>query len=100
MTAIAKLNIPDGCNSVEKIAAWAILTLVRHNPTMRVLEIDDETPVRVVSSSVLEAAGGTTRLLGRVSLELNAGYDISTLPLWEEVKDLSNTTLNAGYFKP
>lgn len=99
MTAVTKAQIPDNCNSLEKIAAWALLTLSRTNPTLRILEIENESPIFAASCSTLRASGGETRLLARVSLELEADYDASPLPLWELTKDLSNTAVPSGYFQ-
>lgn len=99
MTAITKAQIPNDCNSVEKLAAWALITLARLNPTLKILELDNESPIVASSVSILKASGGENRLLARFSLELNADYEVSPEPIWELVKDLSNTAIPAGYFQ-
>jgi hypothetical protein len=97
MTAIAKADIPDTCNTVERLAAWAILTLRRINPTERVIEVDDEAPQRVAVASILEDSTTNVRMLGRLSLPMNADFASSELALWELVEDISNTQIPPEY---
>lgn len=98
MTALNISNqIPPAINTVEDIAAWALLALQAMNPQMRVLETDLANE-RVVDSGIFKAADGTTRLWMRASFEIDPAWaSDNSKKLWLHVREFSQTQIPAAY---
>ena len=87
-------DIPSNINTLERLAAWAIMSLRRVNPTLRVIEVSEETPVQVAQAALVQADDGTIRFFGRVSIPVAADYaEDNTVKLWMKSEELSNTVL-------
>ena len=100
MTTIALTSIPPEINTVERLAAYSLLLLSRLNPTLAILEVLGEPEVRAAFTGIGDDSGGKKRLIGRISLELDADFSTSTGALWLDVKELSNVSIPAQYLAP
>jgi hypothetical protein len=98
MTALAKTQIPNQINTVERLMAWCGLTLGFINPTKGVVEAAGENAEKVIQSFVLRADDGSERLIIRASLPLNANWrSDSTNAFWLMVDELENVNIPAAY---
>lgn len=98
MTTLAKTQIPNQINTLERLMAWCGLTLGFINPTKAVVEAAGENPERVIQSFVLRADDGTERLIIRASLPLDPNWrSQSTQAFWLNVTDLENVNIPAAY---
>lgn len=99
MTAInLTTDIPSNINTLERLAAWAIMSLRRVNPTQKVVEVSDTSPVNVAQAAIVQADDGTIRFFGRVSIEVAADYsEDNTVKLWMKAEELSNTVLPTAF---
>lgn len=97
MTALTLANLPSSIATVEQLTAWCGLTLATINPTLAVLEAQDRAEV-CAQINLFQAADGTSRLVVRASLPMDPAltYD-RTKKLWLWTKDLSNTSIPAGF---
>ncbi len=87
-------DIPNNINTLERLAAWAILALRRVNPTQQVLEIPGGNPERVVQAAIIQADDDTIRFFGRVSIAIESDYaEDNENKLWMKSLELSNTVL-------
>ena len=99
MTAIDISQIPVGINTVESLAAYALSVLLRNNPTLKVLEAENDSKF-VVESQVFKAADGTQRVVYRGSFPLASDWNTDTaLPFYQKVEELSNTAVPADYLQ-
>ena len=87
-------DIPNNINTLERLAAWAILALARTNPTLKILETSSTEPERVAQSALIRADDDSLRLIARASLEIDPAYsEDNTIKFWMHVQELSNTAL-------
>ena len=87
-------DIPSNINTLERLAAWAILALRRVNPTLKILETSTTNPERVAQTALIQAEDDTLRLICRASLQVDPAYaDDKTTKLWMHALELSNTDL-------
>ena len=99
MSTIDKSLIPDGVNTVERLAAYAFSILLRNNPTLKVLEAENDSKF-AVEAQVFKAADGTNRVAYRGSLPLETDWNSDiTLPFYQKVQELSNTALPADFIQ-
>lgn len=82
--------------TVEAMAAWACLLLHRGNPTLKVLEAENYSDF-AAQASVFMANDGSERLVVRLSIPLEPGWASSGDPLWQQVQELSETAIPAGF---
>lgn len=98
MTALdPKTQVPPSVNTAEKLAAWAILLLARQNPDRRVIELIDEPSRQVVLVTIIKAEDNSYRLIGRVSLKLDAGYAENAGKFWTNVEEFANTEIPTAF---
>ncbi|MDJ0635357.1 MAG: hypothetical protein QNJ34_19350 [Xenococcaceae cyanobacterium MO_188.B29] len=99
MTAInITTDIPSNINTLERLAAWSIMALRRTNPTQKVLEVADTTPVNVAQAALIQAEDGSVRFFGRVSISVESDYaEDNVNKLWMKAEELSNTTLPEAF---
>lgn len=91
-------DIPTSINTLERLATWAIMALRRTNPTQKVLEVADTSPVNVAQAALIQADDGSVRFFGRVSISVASDYaEDATVKLWMKSEELSNTALPAGF---
>lgn len=91
-------DIPSNINTLERLATWAIMSLRRVNPTQRVIEVSEETPVQTVQAALVQADDGSIRFFGRVSIPMSADYaEDNTVKLWQKSEELSNTVLPEAF---
>ena len=91
-------QIPSNINTLERLAAWSLLTLGVVNPNKVYLETPQDS-ILIVQSSTIQAGDDTSRLLLRVALELDEDFVVSNLPLWMSAKEISNSQIPAAYLR-
>lgn len=98
MTALnITTDIPSGINTLEKLAAWANLTLANINPTLTAIEGVGYTE-RVAQAGVFYvAADNKYRLLGRASIQISPDYLAGGAKLWTYAQELSNAAIPATF---
>jgi len=98
MTALDKTQIPNDINTLERLAAWASLTLGFINPTKAIVENAGENPELVAVTFLLRADDGSERLVTRTSFPLDASWRSQTSePFWNNVTDLANVDIPEAY---
>lgn len=99
MTAInVTTDIPTNINTLERLAAWAIMSLRRVNPTQKVLEVADSTPIQTIQAALVQADDGTVRFFGRVSIPVASDYaEDNVNKLWMKAEEISNTVLPEAF---
>ena len=91
-------DIPSNINTLERLAAWSIMALRRVNPTQKVLEVADTSPVQVAQAAIVQADDGSIRFFGRVSISVESDYaEDNVNKLWMKAEELSNTTLPEAF---
>lgn len=99
MSSLTKTQVPNGINTAERLAAYAMLVLSRVNPSLEYVEAENLT-VRVVDVGIAQAADGSRRLIGRISIPLEVDYDTNTTqPLYMQVQEISNVSVPAAYLQ-
>lgn len=99
MSALTKAQVPNGINTAERLCAYAMLVLSRVNPSLEYVEADNLT-VRVVDVGIAQAADGSRRLIGRISIPLAVDYDTNTTqPLYMQVQEISNVVVPPAYIQ-
>lgn len=89
-------QIPDNIDTVEKLAAWCIVLLQRMNPTQKALEAENYSDFVCQVGLVVDPTG-VARFIGRLNLELAADYQTSGKKFWENIKEISEIAIPAGY---
>lgn len=99
MTALViSTDIPSNINTLEKLAAWSALALVRCNPTLKVLESPEAEPQRVAQAVLIRADDASHRLIVRLALTINDDYGSnSTIKFWQNAQEFSNVALPTAY---
>lgn len=98
MTAInPATDIPSSVNTIEKLAAWAVLALARCNPDAKILEIPGQPSVEVALATLLKASDGSIRYVVRASLPVNPAYGETAAKFWNNITDVSTTALPAAF---
>ena len=93
MTAFSPSDLPTSVNTIEKLAAWVGMAL--HTLNL------DITAVEGAGSAVPAAQFGTyfvqetrnSRIIVRLSIELDPNYAYGSSKLWAYAKDLSSNSL-------
>lgn len=99
MSSLTKTQVPNGINTAERLAAYAMLVLSRINPSAEYLEAENLT-VRIIDLGIAQAADGSRRLIGRISIPLAADYDTNTsVPLYMHAQEISNVQVPAAYIQ-
>jgi len=98
MTALnIATDIPSQINTLEKLAAWANLTLANINPALTAIEGVGYTE-RVAQAGVFfVAADNKYRLLGRASIQMSPDYLAGGAKMWTYAQELSNTAIPATF---
>jgi hypothetical protein len=98
MTALTQAQIPASAySSLERLACWTMLALARVNPDLDILEEAGKS-TRAVQVGISFDDTGVPRLIGRLSIALNADYaSDATSKLWAKGLELSTTTLPTGF---
>ena len=98
MTVIQASNIPSSATtSLERLGAWVVLALARVNPDFDVLE-EEASRTRAAQVGIIVDSTGVPRLVGRISIALDADYATdSTSKLWAKALELSQTALPSGF---
>jgi hypothetical protein len=89
-------DIPSGCNTVEKVAAWALSCLNALNPTANAVEGENYSVRAAQSATYPIAANNTARYIGRASLSMNLAYQVESGKDWSFVQELSTTPLSTA----
>jgi len=98
MTAInVATDIPSGINTLEKLAAWACLSLANVNPTVEVIEGVGYVERAAQAGPFFVPSENKHRLLCRLSMQISADYQAGGAKTWSYVQELSNTTLPATF---
>lgn len=91
-------DIPTQINTLERLAMWSIMALRRTNPSLKVIEVADQTAEKVAQTAIVQSDDGKIRFIGRVSIEVNADYaEDNTAKLWTKALEFSNTVLPTAY---
>lgn len=99
MSSLTKAQVPNGINTAERLCAYSMLVLSRVNPSLEYVEADNLT-VRVVDVGIAQAADGSRRLIGRISIPLAPDYDTNTTqPLYMQVQEISNVVVPPAYIQ-
>lgn len=94
MTALViSTDIPSQINTLEKLAAWANLTLANINPSLTVIEGVGYTERAAQAGVFFVAADNKYRLLGRTSIQMSPDYLAGGAKLWTYAQELSNTAI-------
>lgn len=94
MTALViSTDIPSQINTLEKLAAWANLTLANINPSLAVIEGVGYTERAAQAGVFFVAADNKYRLLGRTSIQMSPDYLAGGAKLWTYAQELSNTAI-------
>lgn len=93
---ITPAQIPESCNTAEKLAAWAGLLLHRTNGNLKVVEAPNYSDY-ACQASIFQADDGTQRLIIRLTLELEDGYAESGAKVWTQIKPFSEVAVPAAY---
>lgn len=97
MTAInIQTQIPNQINTLESLAVWALLALIKMYPDKSVLETSDRRE-DAIQSGIFRSAEDTDQLLLRLSIALDDDYITSTAKLWQNVKEFGNGNIPASY---
>ena len=97
MTAFATNQIPSNINTLEKLAAWCALGLHRINPTLSILEQENQAPTRVAQTVFFQAADGSLRLSVRLSIPIDPTYSTQGRKFWENAQDISNVVIPVSF---
>ena len=97
MTALTPSQIPPSCDTLEKLAAWAAITLQAINPTQVAVEGVGYTERTCQANPYWVAADNRNRLVMRVSLPLDAAYLAGGAKTWTYAQPLAATAIPAGY---
>lgn len=96
MTAFLKSQMPNTIVTMEEAVAWAGLALHTMNPTLRVLESENISEYAASAATFTDAAQNE-RLLLRINLKLQSGWQSQAQKMWMAVQEFSNTELPSGY---
>lgn len=97
MTAFNPADLPSAINTYEKLFAYAALALRFCNPVIGTVEAQDVTQ-RTVQIGHFDAADNTRRLLIRVTLPMDPGYDSdSSKKLWAWAQEISSNAVAATF---
>lgn len=96
-TFTASTDLPSNINTLEKLAAWVGLALARCNPTKKVLESADATPLRVCEVVTIKDDANVYRLVVRLVLPLNDNYAEATTKFWESALVIDDAPLPAAF---
>jgi hypothetical protein len=97
-TIVLSTDIPSQINTLERLAMWSIMALRRTNPSLKVIEVADQTAEKVAQTAIVQADDGKIRFIGRVSIEINADYaEDNSAKLWTKALEFSNTVLPTAY---
>jgi hypothetical protein len=100
MTAFTpSTDIPTAIDSLEKYLAHAFLTANNLYSTLTYQELPGALLERVCDASIITAADGTVRLIGRFSIELDQSYITGdgSSKLWTFAKSWGDGTVPAAY---
>lgn len=98
MTAFTPADLPASVDTVEKVAVWAVSALSEINPDAVAIEGPNSTnPIATANPFYIPIGPPTPehRIICRTSLKLEG--DWRTGKIWENVENISNTALPAGY---
>jgi hypothetical protein len=96
MTAITPAQIPSSCNTVEKLAVWALGLLQTINPNNAVLTETNVTQFNA-SAGAYKVADGTTVFSGSVIIPLDPLYLSNATKIWINAIDISAVALPLSY---
>lgn len=97
MAPFTPADLPSGCNTVEKVAMWAITALAHTNPTVQAIEGQGYSELAAQAGSFFVPASGKSRFLGRVSFELDPNHLAGGAKPWTFALALSDTALHANF---
>jgi hypothetical protein len=94
-------EIPPAIALVEQMLGWALLTLHNLYKGVEYKEAQgtglDSGTAPIVDVSTITAADGTTRLVGRVSLELHPDYVTGPNKLWTYIQAFGSVLVPNAY---
>jgi hypothetical protein len=97
MTAFAKGNLPDSINTLEKLAVWVGSASHQINKLTSATE-GPGSPQRVSQFGIFNVeANNTSRVIMRLSLELEDTFAIDNRPIWENAKEVSTDFIPAPF---
>lgn len=91
-------QIPTNINSIERLAAWALLTNKAIYPDVTFNEFANTTD-NVIQTGIAECGDKTVRLIVRGAFQLNPDYITSEDPLWMAVREISAAQIPAAYLR-
>lgn len=91
-------QIPTNINSIERLAAWIMLTNKAVYPDVTFNEFANTTD-SVIQTGIAECGDKTTRLIMRAAFVLDTVYITATDPLWMAVKEISQAQIPAAYLR-
>lgn len=97
MSQLTLTWIPTTINTVEKLALWVAFVLQKVNPTKAIVEQANTDPINVCSVSIFRADDQSLRALLRLNIPIDSNYAESTLPMWLNALEISNTDIPADY---
>jgi len=95
---LVREQIPSDISTVEQLWVWATLLLDEQARGLTVKEDAGIIPTPASQVQVVTVADNTTRLIGRVSIELQDDWAINrAVKLWRRVKELVTTSIPANF---
>lgn len=89
-------QIPTNIDTVEKLAAWALMLLYRANRTLQVMESPGALSF-AVEISLFKDDGGKERMAARILLPLPDDYRTQAVKTWNTVEEFSEVAIPAAF---
>ncbi|MGL4503767.1 MAG: hypothetical protein ACRC78_05405 [Planktothrix sp.] len=97
MTAFIKENLPTSVDTLEKLAVWVGAASNQINRLTSASE-GSGSPQRVAQFGIFNVeANNTSRVIIRLSLELEDTFAIDNRPIWENAKEISTDFIPAPF---
>jgi hypothetical protein len=100
MSAFAKLYIPQSINTLEKLAVWVGSASYQINKLTSANE-GPGSAQRVAQFGIFNVeANNTSRVIIRLSFELDESFAVDSKPIWENVKENSGESIPSLFLAP
>lgn len=97
MTAFDKTQLPQAVDTLEKLIIWSTAAFNKNNKAVTAIE-GSGSPQRVAQFGIFNVeTNNTSRVIARVSLELEETFAIDGKPIWENAKELSADVISSEF---
>lgn len=95
---LVREQIPSDISTVEQLWAWATLLLDEQARGLTVKEDAGIIPVPVSQVQIVTTADNKTRLIGRISVELQADWAVNrSVKLWRRLTEVVTTSIPSHF---